>query len=79
MVIIVQMASSAGIGRGIVVSVMANCAVIRNGCMGTVERIYGIVCRESSRFPARFCGMAGGTGVGNAGCCMIGIACLIVV
>ena len=77
MVVIVKVASNAGVRRVVVVAVVAGSAVARNSCMCSVERINLIMNRECGRLPSRFSGVASGTGIWNAGCCMIWIYRLV--
>ena len=79
MIVISEMATNAGIGRSIVVSVVTGDAIVGNGRMGTVQLVYRIVYRESSRLPSWFCGMACCTGIWNARCKMVGVGRLVVI
>mgnify|MGYP007060900883 FL=1 len=53
--IIRRMATVAGVGRAVVIAVVAGSTVIGNGCMSAVQRIIVAVNRERSRLPTR-CG-----------------------
>ena len=67
LVIIIQMASYTGVRGGVVIPVVTSGTIIGNNGMGAVQRIYLIVNGECCRLPARFRGVAGSTGVWNAG------------
>ncbi len=59
--IISRVATVAGIGRIVVVAVVAGSAVVGNSRVRPVQSIIVVVNRERSGFPARFGGMAHGT------------------
>lgn len=58
LVIIILMASDTGIGRGIVIAVMAHCAIIGNCHMGAGQDVVIVVDRECGRGPVRVGRMA---------------------
>ena len=64
-VIIVGMATGTGIGRIVVIAVVAGCAVVGNGCVCPDQLIEVIVNGESGRCPTRICGVTGFTGCGQ--------------
>ncbi len=60
------MASGAGVGRIVIIPVMASGTVIGNYCVCAVEPIILIVIVEARRHPPRLCAMAGSAIVGKA-------------
>lgn len=58
LVVIVQMTSHAGVGRVVVVSVMASGAIGRNQLVRAIQGIIAVVIRETGRLPIRIGGVA---------------------
>ena len=61
-VVVVGMTTGTGIGRIVVIAVVAGCAVVGDGCVCPDELIEVIVNRESSWRPSRLGGVAGFAG-----------------
>ena len=93
-IVIIGMATGTGIGRIVVIAVVAGCAVIGNGCMRPDQLIEVIVNGESGWRPSGICCVTCFTGGGqiqcyvtwiSAGCVVIGMAtcagcgCVVVV
>ena len=76
-VIVVQMATYAGIWCIVIISVMTGGTVVGHGGMRPVQCIISIVAGKGSRIPFRFGRMAGSTIGGKAQCIVIGIGGLI--
>ena len=77
-VIVIGVTTRTGIGRIVVVAVMARCAIIGNPCMGSVQRVVAVVIGEGCRLPCHI-GVACGTISGNIECNVVRIDRLIII
>ena len=73
-----RVATRAGVGRVVVVAVVAGVAIVGNGAVGPVQRVHGIVVVKSGRFPADG-GVAGRTVGRHAQRRMVRINALVVI
>ena len=64
-VIVIGMTTGTGIGRIVVIAVVAGCAVVGNGCVSPDQLIEVIVNGESGWRPSWICGVTGFTGGGQ--------------
>ncbi len=67
----------AGIGRGVVIAVVASGAIVGDGGVRSVQRIIVVVDRERSRLPTRIRGMAHRTIRREIQCHVVRISCLV--
>lgn len=77
--IIGVVATIAGIGRAVIVPVVAGRTICCDGSMCAIQRIVVAMDREGSGCPSRCCGMAGGTIGCNTQRSMVGIVCLQII
>ena len=79
LVVIIQMTTNTGIGGGIVITVMANNALVGYCHMGSCQDIIIIMDWESSRGPVRICCMTGCTCSRDTDSAMIRIGRLVII
>ena len=79
LVVIGVVATVTGIGRAVIVPVVAGRTICCDGSMCAIQRKVVVMDREGSGCPSRCCGMAGGTIGRNTKRSMVGIACLRIV
>ena len=79
LVVIISMAAETSVGSVIVISVMAGCTIVSDGCMRTIQLVIIIMYIEFSRHPVWLCCVAGSAICGQAQVVVIRIGCQIII